>query len=55
MNNELRCEYMYDMIMFMTTYELMYDYVRYKYKISKECDADDVLRFSLIVRLRIVS
>ena len=45
MNNELRCEYMYDMIMIMTTNEPMHEYVMYKYKLSKECDADDVLRF----------
>jgi hypothetical protein len=34
---------MYDMTMIMITNELMHDYV--KYKLSKECDADDVPRF----------
>jgi hypothetical protein len=33
MNNELRRDYVW------------YDYVKYKYKLSKECDADDEPRF----------
>jgi hypothetical protein len=36
---------MYDMTMIMTTNELVHDYFRYKFKLSKECDADDDLRF----------
>jgi hypothetical protein len=36
---------MYDTTMIMITNELMHDYVRYKYKLSKECDADDEPRF----------